>query len=151
MRRHRTFVVASALTLAVAVSGCGGSTSKSTSPTTTLPPVTTSTVAPTTAAPTTTLPAKATVGFPSSYEAANHLVDAWNAHDRAAAAQGADAEAVTGIFATPDPEMSARGCTTDDTLPEGGCIFRTQNGLVQVNTEKRSIGWVVVSATYAAF
>lgn len=112
---------------------------------TTTAPTTTST----TVAPTTTLPAKATVGAASSDEAAADLVAAWEHHDRVAASKVADAEAVAGIFATPDPSMWIRGCTTDDTLPEGGCIYRTDHGGITINTEKRAIGWVVATADYA--
>ena len=148
---HSRQILVVALAMAAVLPGCGGSTAKGTSGTTTLAAVTTTTVPPPTLAPTTTLPPKATVGFPSTYEAANHLVGACEAHDRASAARGADAEAVTGIFATPDSPMENRGCTSDDTLPEGGCIFRTDTGLVQINTEKRPIGWVVASAAYEPF
>lgn len=102
----------------------------------------------TTLAPTTTEPATATDGAPSSADAAAMLVEAWHADDRAAAAKIADAQAVDGIFATPDTEMWLRGCTIDDALPEGGCIYRTASGLVQINTEKRDHGWVVSSAVY---
>jgi hypothetical protein len=139
-----------ALGAVVGLSGCGGASS-SANPTTTRRQVTTTAAPATTLAPTTTLPSVATVGFPSTYDAANHLVSAWEAHDRAAAAQGADAAAVAGIFATPDPSMGNRGCSTDDTLPEGGCIYATATGLVQINTEKRPIGWVVATATYEPF
>lgn len=139
-----------ALGAAVGLSGCGG-TSSSANPTTTLRQVTTTAAPTTSAAPTTTLPPVATVGFPTKYDAADHLVNVWMAHDRAAAAQGADAAAVTGIFATPDASMWNRGCSTDDTLPEGGCIYATATGLVQINTEKRAIGWVVTTATYEPF
>lgn len=141
LRRPVIFAV---VPLALAT-GCG-SASKSASPTTTTPATTTAPA--TTAAPTTTVPAKATVGFPSSDAAAAHLVDAWMAHDRVSAAQGADQAAVDGIFATPDASMFNRGCALPTGLPEGGCIYRTPTGLVQINTEQRPIGWVVVSAIY---
>ena len=79
-----------ALGAAVGLSGCGG-TSRPSNPTTTLRQVTTTAAPTTSAAPTTTLPPVATVGYPTKYDAADHLVNAWMAHDRAAAAQGADA------------------------------------------------------------
>lgn len=114
-----------------------------------------STVRPAKTVPTTnnvpppTIPAKATVGFPSGAQAAAHLVAAWKSQDKASAEQGADAEAVNGIFATPDPTMWLRGCSRDDeALGEGGCIYLTQHGAVTINTEKRGIGWVASTADY---
>lgn len=104
----------------------------------------------TTEAPTTTEPSEASEGAPSSAEAASLLVDAWNEGDRDAAARIADPAGVEGIFETPDEEMWLRSCTTDDGLPEGGCIYQTATGLVQINTEDRSQGWVVSSAVYDA-
>ena len=126
-----------------------GSSSKSASVTTVPPTVTPTTTVPTTdKVPTTTIPAKATVGFSSGSDAAAHLVAAWENRDKPSAEQGADAEAVTGIFATPDPTMWKRGCSDDDTLEEGGCIYLTDHGAITINTEKRDIGWVVSTADY---
>ena len=145
-----TTVAALALGAALGLAACGGSTSEANPTTSGRHSTTTAAQAPSTA-PTTTLPATASVGFPSIDEAAGHLVSAWEAHDRVAASRGADAVAVEGIFATPDSSMWNRGCSVDPTLPEGGCIYATETGLVQVNTEKRPIGWVVVTATYEPF
>lgn len=101
----------------------------------------------------TTLPSRATVGYPSSYDAVQHLLTAWQAGDRAAALQGADAGAVEGMWATPPGELDQRGCaqTYDPALTEGGCILRRgdHTGALQVNTERRDIGWVVSSAIYS--
>ncbi len=74
---------------------------------------------------------------------------AWQNHDRVAASKVADAEAVKGMFANTDPVTGNRGCSTDPTLPEGGCIFRTEHGGITISTEKRAIGWVVTYADYA--
>ena len=126
-----------------------GSSSKAATVTTVPPtaaPVTTVSTTPT--SPPLTTPAKAATGFPSGAAAAAHLVEAWRNQDKPSAAQGADAEAVTGIFATPDPTMWLRGCSDDNTLEEGGCIYLTQHGAVTINTEKRAIGWVVSTADY---
>lgn len=143
------------LTVAVAVAGlllggCGSSSHGAAASTTTAATravTTTSSLPPTTAAPT-----QATVGYPSSYDATRHLLDAWHAGDRTAALQGADSDAVDGMWQTPPGEFDLRGCaqTYDPALTEGGCILRRsdQAGALQVNTEKRSIGWVVSSAVY---
>ncbi len=135
-----TLVLAAVLSL---LAGCGTSsdasdatsTAPSTVPTTTLPP-------------TTTEPPRATGGAPTSAQAAADLVAAWENDDPDGAAHIADALAVMGIFAVPDDAMWIRGCTTDDSIPEGGCVYRAESGLIQINTEKRAQGWVVVSAVY---
>ncbi len=144
---RRVSAVLCALVFAGGIAACSSSDSTAGSDTTTAE----TTVAPApTAAPTTEAPepVEATEGAPSSAEAASLLVDAWNEGNREAAARIADPWGVDGIFETPDPEMWLRGCTVDDALPEGGCIYRTASGLVQINTEQRDIGWVVSSAVY---
>lgn len=132
-----------AVTLGVSTFGC--SSSSSSTVTTTSPPVTT---VPTTSAPTTTLPVRATGSAATGADAAAVLVAAWQDDDRAKAATIADATAVEGMWETPRETITWRGCSTDDTLPEGGCFYRTDSGTVQVNTEKRAAGWVVSSAIY---
>ncbi len=145
MRRHRAVIVSASLVLLGLVAGCSsssGSTSGTTSTTVRTPT--------SKAAPTTATAVKATGGAPTSAQAAAELVAAWEHHDKAAAAQIADPMAVMGIFGTPDPSMWIRGCTTDDSLPQGGCVYRTETGLVQINTEHRPQGWVVTSASFDA-
>lgn len=141
---RRPFLVLIALS-SILLGACSTSSSTTTPTTSIAPPTTTP---PSTQAPTTTTPPKATRGATSSAQAAADLVSAWESHDHKAAAQIADAHGVEGIFATPDPAMWIRGCTTDDAIDQGGCVYRTEAGLVQINTEHRSIGWVVTSAVY---
>ncbi len=152
LRATRRVALALATTSAALglLAGCASSSAKP-APTTTAP---VTTVVPTTiATTTTTVPPQATVGFSSSYDAVVHLLDAWKANDKVAAAQGADAQAVEGMWATPPGELDQRGCaqTYAPELTEGGCILRRadQTGALQVNTERRAIGWVVSSAMYS--
>lgn len=130
------------------VVACSSSSSSSPSDTTTTPPTSTAPAPTTTAVPTTTLPAEATGGASSTAEAAAQLVDAWRNRDLAAASRIADAIAVMGMFAIPDPDVWIRGCSIDDSLPEGGCIYRSETGLIQINTQHRDQGWVVSSAVF---
>lgn len=147
-RRGILGVGAVLLGLALAA-GCSSSDSAAPSPTSITVAATTTTVAGTT----TTLPSRATLGFESSYDAVQHLITAWTAGNRAAALQGADADAVDGMWATPAGDLDQRGCaqTYDPALTEGGCILRRadQTGALQVNTERRDVGWVVSSAVYS--
>lgn len=148
---RRVALGAGAILLGLSVTaGCSSSEPAAMNPTST----TAATVAPpTTAAPTTTLPVRATIGFDSSYDAVQHLVTAWTNGNREVALQGADAEAVDGMWETPPGELDQRGCaqTYDPALTEGGCILRRSDrtGALQVNTERRDIGWVVSSAIYS--
>lgn len=137
-----------ALVLAIGLlAGCSSS-SQSTGTTT---PTSTSAVPTTTSAPTTTAPAVATGSAATTADAAAVLVAAWQHDDRSQAATIADAKAIEGMWATPREMITLRSCSTDnDTLTEGGCIYRTESGLVQVNTEKRTAGWVVSSVVYDA-
>ena len=144
--RSRLAVIACLVAVVAVAGACSGSSSTSRATTTVARTVAT-TAAPSTA-PTTTIPAKATGGAPTTEDAVNALIAAWTNHDIAAASRIADAVAVMGIFSTPATSMSRRGCTPDDTLDEGGCIFWAGDGLVQFNTERRAQGWVVVSAQY---
>jgi hypothetical protein len=141
MRRRAWFVVA--VSTATVLAGCSSGPDATTS--TTMVTTTTSTSS---LPPTTTEPAKATGSAATSDDAAAVLVAAWQHDDRAQAATIADAIAVMGMWATPRETINRRGCTTDDSLPEGGCVYRTPSGLVQINTEKRPQGWVVTSAVY---
>ena len=156
-RPHRTRTVvatAAALWLSAGVlAGCSSSGASS-NPTTTAAAATTTTPPQPSTTPPRTVPAQATVGYPSSYDAVQHLIDAWTAGDRTTAAQGADATAVNGMWETPPGELDQRGCAQtyeDPDITEGGCILRRadQTGALQVNTERRAIGWVVSSAIYS--
>lgn len=149
MRRPNELAIGILLVGTILVAGCSGASSTPAASTETAPPTSTTTT--TTVAPTTTTPPGPTQGAATSDDAAGRLVAAWNAHDRTAAAKIATPLAVKGIFATPDPAMWMRGCTTDPSLPQGGCVYRTRSGLVQINTEHRKIGWVVTSASFDAF
>lgn len=131
--------------LVVGAVGCSGS-SGSTEATTTIPVATTHPA--TTLPATTTLPTRATGSAATGADAAAVLVAAWQDDDRAKAATIADAIAVEGMWETPREMITLRSCSTDDSLPEGGCFYRTDSGTVQVNTEKRAAGWVVSSAIY---
>lgn len=145
----RALLAGVAAAAAVGLGAC--SSSSAASRTTTTQTATTTSIAATTT--TSTLPSEATIGFASPNDAVQHLLNAWHAGDRAAALQGADATAVDGMWATPPGELDSRGCaeTYDSALTEGGCILRRadQTGALQVNTERRSIGWVVSSAIYS--
>lgn len=132
------------LAVSVMVAGCSSSGKPAGSSTSVTSPTSTSTVP-----PTTTEPPKATGGAPTVRQAAAELVQAWENKDTAAASRIADAMAVMGIFGVPDPSMWVRGCTPDDDpLPEGGCVYRSESGLIQINGERRDQGWVVTSAIY---
>lgn len=144
MSKLRLCTIVGALVFTSMASACSSSGSSADS----VPDSSVVTTVATTEAPTTTEAPEATEGAPSSAEAASLLVDAWNEKNREAAARIADPAGVDGIFETPDPDMWLRSCTTDDSLPEGGCIYRTATGLVQINTEKREHGWVVSSAVF---
>lgn len=141
----RRVALVGAIALGVVAAGCSSSAPSTPSTTTAAPATTTTTIA-----PTTTEPSEAPERAATSAEAAARLVDAWKAKDRHAATMIADPLGVKGMFATPYEDIWLRSCTTDDSLPEGGCIYRTTSGLVQVNTEERDGGWVVSSVTYDA-
>lgn len=134
-------------TAVLVMTGCSSSSGSSAQTSTTARRATSS--PPTT--PTTTTPSKATGGAPTSADAVAQLVDAWRNHDLAAAKVIADPVAVMGIFGAPVTEMNNRGCTIDDGLDQGGCIYWAGDaGLIQINTEHRIQGWVVTSANYDA-
>jgi len=141
LRRAALCLTVSAVTV---LAGCSSGSDASSSPTTR-----TATSSTTTRPPTTTAPAKATGSAANGADAAAVLVAAWQHDDRAQAATIADAIAVMGMWATPKETITLRGCSTDyESLTEGGCVYRTPSGLVQINTEKRPQGWVVSSVSY---
>ncbi|HET8931430.1 MAG TPA: hypothetical protein VFN21_12295 [Acidimicrobiales bacterium] len=147
MRRHLSLVGSTLAVLVGLMTGCSSASQSSDTTTTSATP----TVPTTTRAPTTTLPATATGSAATTADAAAVLVAAWQHDDRAQAATIADAKAIEGMWATPREMITLRSCSTDsDALSEGGCIYRTDSGLVQVNTEKRAEGWVVSSVVYDA-
>lgn len=144
MAMRRRVVLFLVVSTATVLTGCSSGSGTAT-PSTTVP----ATVPTTTVPPTTTEPAKATGSAANGADAAAVLVAAWQHDDRAQAATIADAIAVMGMWGTPREGIWLRGCSTDyEALTEGGCVYRTDSGLVQINTEKRPQGWVVTSAVY---
>jgi hypothetical protein len=129
--------------VAMLVAGCGSS-SPSTSPTTE------ATSAPASTAPATTAPAGPTVGFPTNDAAAQHLLDAWRTHDRAAALQSATANAATTMLAVPVGQLNTRGCDAGE-FTTSSCVYRllTNQYEIRIDLEKRPIGWVVTNVQYS--
>lgn len=141
-------VAALAVVLAgLLVTGCGssspstGATTEASSPTSSPPPSTTTAPA---------APAGPTVGFPTNQAAAQHLLDAWRSHDRAAALQSATADAVSTLLAVPVGQLNTRGCDAGE-FTTSSCVYRllTNQYEIRIDLEKRSIGWVVTNVQYS--
>jgi hypothetical protein len=138
--------------LTAAVLALGGCGSSSRPPATVPTTVTSSTVATTTTTTTTTVPAttlyQPSAPQPSREAAANHLVAAWRAGDRAAAATGAAPAAVSTVFAHPFPQSGAqfRQCSQAVAGPSF-CDYRIDNGLLDLSVVAVNGGWSVDAAT----
>lgn len=142
MRRTGLILAGAAISLLV-VAGCSSSDTSA--------PATTVAIPTTATAPTTTAPKLATGSAATIADAAAVLVAAWQHNDLAQAATIADPIAVEGMWATPREMINLRSCSDDNGLSEGGCVYRTPSGLVQINTTRRANGWVVTGAIYDAY
>ena len=135
------------------MAGCGSSSgtdrpagtraSRSTVPATTTAPAATTPTTPTSASPPTT-----PVGYPSARDAATHLLDAWRAGDRVAAARGADPVAVAMLFAVPVGQVVDRGCDTGE-FDTSSCQYKVGGGGLQLDMERRPAGWAVSGARFS--
>jgi hypothetical protein len=110
---------------------------------------TSTTAAPSTTVAPTTPPGPAT-GFPTNEAAANHLIDAWKAGDRAGAAQGATADAVTTMFTVPVGPLNVRGCDAGE-FDTSSCVYRVLSNQyeLKLDLDKQANGWVVSHVSYS--
>ena len=150
-RRPAPLLLAAALALAAVAPGCASAGHQATTTTTTAPV----TAPPTTAPPTTVRPkpSRAARGFPTSDEAVNTFMDDWLHNRKADLYQIADAAAVVGVYQSPNgPPSQDRGCEEPsipgDTLAGCNFLMAGEQGILQVSTEQRPIGWVVIEAVY---
>ena len=121
------------------------STTAATSPPTSVPTPTSATSPPTTEPTTTTTIALIPQETPDL--AATMLLDAWENHDRHAAAQVAVPSAVTTLFAYPPQSISDRGCQ-NPIATQSMCAFGLgASSLIQLVTVSLAGGWVVQSLT----
>ena len=108
----------------------------------------TTTVAPTTtAAPSTTLPVP--TGLPDQEAAAKKLYDAWFANDKVTAATVADLIAIDAMWKTAKGDYSLYNHCSTGEFDTSGCLFRGNNGTIQIDLEKRGDNWVVAGAFYS--
>jgi hypothetical protein len=110
---------------------------------------TTSTTTATTAATTTTAP-PAPTGLPDQEAVAQRLYDAWFADDKATAATVADPAAIDAMWKTTRGDYSLYNSCSTGEFDTSGCLFRGNNGTIQIDLEKRGDLWVVAGAFYSA-
>lgn len=146
----RTLVVAAALTLPLALAGCGkgGHSTPPTTPPTTAPAPTTTTTTP---APATTV---YTPSAPQSSpdDAAGQLVQLWASGNRSGAASIASPAAVASLFAAPYPGAGLaidRGCGDTPMVctfgPPGGA--NPNDAIYELFVNQTAKGWYVGSVT----
>lgn len=144
------FLVAIALTGALALSACHGTSGAA-------PPVTAPTETTVVASTTTTSTLPPTTLYqpsapqPSQDDAGTHLVDAWMAGDRAAALTDATPAAVAALFAQPFPSggIQARGCSNAVAGPSS-CVYRIYDSgnLVDLSAMMVTGGWMISAARF---
>jgi hypothetical protein len=88
------------------------------------------------------------VGSGSPREAATHLLDAWRAGDRGAAGRFAEPGAVAALFVVPTGPVTDRGCDTGE-FDTSSCQYKVSGGGLQLDMERRPIGWVVSAAEFS--
>ncbi|HEX3540940.1 MAG TPA: hypothetical protein VHT75_10925 [Acidimicrobiales bacterium] len=129
------------------IGGCNGSSGAVATTTTTVVVTTTTTTS--TVPPTTVF--QPTAPQASQDLAAAHIVAAWKAGDRAAAAADATPAAVAAVFAQPFPAggVQARGCSSAVAGPSS-CIYRVlANGnLLSLSALPVSGGWIISDAQF---
>jgi hypothetical protein len=108
---------------------------------------TTTTTAVTTTEATTTVPKL--VGLPDQEAVANKLYDAWVADDKATAATVADPVAIDAIWLAKKGNYSLYNSCSTGEFDTSGCLFRGNEGTIQIDLEKRGDNWVVAGAFYA--
>jgi hypothetical protein len=149
----RATIVGPLLALAVAFTiavGAGCASGSDTAATTTVTPTTVATTTPTTKTSTTAKPVPTTttpaVGYPSRDAAIDHLIAAWRANDRAAAAQGADALSVSNLFTQKPDNFALYGCDTGE-FDTSTCNYRNRASgfYAQITAEKTPAGWQVTA------
>ncbi|WP_426572370.1 hypothetical protein [Aquihabitans sp. McL0605] len=102
----------------------------------------------TSAAPTTTV-APVPTGLPDQEAAAKKLYDAWFANDKVTAATVADPMAVDAMWKTAKGDYSLYNHCSTGEFDTSGCLFRGNNGTIQIDLEKRNGNWVVAGAFYS--
>lgn len=108
-----------------------------------------STTAPTTTAPVSTTAAIVTTGLPDQEAVAKRLYDAWFANDKATAATVADQAAIDAMWKTAKGDYSLYNHCSTGEFDTSGCLFRGNNGTIQIDLEKRGDLWVVSGAFYS--
>ena len=101
----------------------------------------------TTTEATTTVPKL--VGLPDQEAVANKLYDAWVADDKATAATVADPVAIDAIWLAKKGNYSLYNSCSTGEFDTSGCLFRGNEGTIQIDLEKRGDNWVVAGAFYA--
>lgn len=141
--------VAAALALSgLVIGGCNGGTAAVVTTTTVVVATTTTTTA-STLPPTTVY--QPTAPQASQDLAAAHIVAAWKAGDRAAAAADASPAAVAAVFAQPFPAggVQARGCSSAVAGPSS-CIYRilANSNLLSLSAVSVPGGWIISDAQF---
>ena len=103
-----------------------------------------------TSAPVATTTAPAPAGLPDQEAAAKKLYDAWFANDKVTAATVADPAAITAIWKTTKGDYSLYNHCSTGEFNTSGCLFRGNNGTIQIDLEKRGANWIVANAFYSA-
>ncbi len=109
---------------------------------------TTTTAEAATTAPPTTAPA-APIGLPDQEAVATTLYDAWIADDKVTAATVADQAAIDAIWPAAKGDYSLYNSCSTGEFDTSGCLFRGNNGTIQIDLEKRGDNWVVAGAFYS--
>lgn len=145
-----TFLAAA---IGLLVPACGGSGSDTTKDTSvgisdgaSVDKATSTTAATTTVA--TTVPVTPT-GLPEQEAAAKRFYDAWFADDKATAATVADPAAIEAMWLTARGDYSLYNKCSTGEFDTSGCLFRGNNGTIQIDLEKRNGNWVVAGAFYS--
>lgn len=94
--------------------------------------------------PPTTVTTPALVAAPSPEKAADGLLAAWRAGDRAGAARVAPPASIDVLFSQPPGATQGRQCSQGN-MPTRDCVYRYGDDLLRIKVAQSGEGWVVDS------